>query len=194
MMPSTKQILFEALSMTQRKWQIRPLSTGMGIGSLTTASHLRASADADSAPNFSASNFSASSFSAADEGPSSQNLPPFLESFKTEDLSIRRQAQSAYAPFSVATSIRQQPSVRFGTRFIRFCSGFGLDLIVAIFTALVVAWAAVLAWNAGAAGTLNILESAAVIKDFLLTVTPLFLGLGALFLTLCWRGLKLVIS
>lgn len=79
-------------------------------------------------------------------------------------------------------------------RFIRFCSGFGLDLIVAIFTAMVVAWAGVLAWNAGAAGTLNIIESASVIKDFLLTVTPLFLGLGALFLTLCWRGLKLVVS
>lgn len=173
--------------MTQGKWQIRPLSTGMGLGSLTTVAHDRAS-------DRSATN-SAANFSAAADGPvSPQNSPPFLEPFKAEDFSTRRQAQSAYAPYSVATSIRQQPSVRFGMRFIRFCSGFGLDLIVAIFTAMVVAWAGVLAWNAGAAGTLNIIESASVIKDFLLTVTPLFLGLGALFLTLCWRGLKLVVS
>ena len=166
--------------MTKLKWQIRPLSTGMGLGSLTTVTHVTPSINPSALES---------------DGPlSSQDLPPFLESLKPDEVATRRQAQSAYAPYSVASSIRQQPSVRFGTGFIRFCSGFGLDLVVAISTAMVVAWAGVLAWNAGAAGTVNILDSMSVIKDFLVSVTPLFLGIGALFLTLCWRCLRYVVS
>lgn len=42
--------------MTQGKWQIRPLSTGMGLGSLTTVAHDRAS---DRSATNSAANFSA---------------------------------------------------------------------------------------------------------------------------------------
>ena len=156
--------------MTQFKLQIKPLSEGVGLGSLV----------------------------AANRGALSSVAPPknpldVQEGFEADEASQRRMAQAAYGPSSVASSIRQQPVVRFTTSFIRFCSGFGLDLFVVTFTAMVLTWSGVLAWNAGASGSLNIAEAVAVVRNVLLAVTPVFLLAVAIILTLCWRGIKLVI-
>ncbi len=154
------------------KMQIKPLSEGVGLGSLIAKNRQSSVASSVS---------------------SSRDPMIVLDALKSDESTILRQAHAAYAPNTVAAEIRMRPTVKYGGAFVRFIWGFGLDVFVATFTTMVVVWAGVLAWSAGATGAFSVVESMSVVREFLFTITPVFLAIGALFLALCWRGLKLVV-
>ena len=76
---------------------------------------------------------------------------------------------------------------------MRFIAGFGLDLFVVAFSFLVISWAGLLAWNAGASGNLKIIESTAMMVSLIHKFSLIGLCLVAVALALCLRGVKLLV-
>jgi hypothetical protein len=146
----------------KRDLKIRPLSEGIGLGTLKSTT----------SP-------SQGSFAR----PSLKNSP--------QDVVALRRAQAAYQPHSVATQMRSRTSTVWFVRVMRFIAGVGLDLFVGSFTLLVFAWAGILAWNLGAKGELNPFVSLLTITDTLerLSLAKLFVALvtAAIF----WRASRL---
>jgi hypothetical protein len=105
----------------------------------------------------------------------------------------RRQAYAAYAPNSVASELRQSSRGRMAGGMMRFIGGFGLDLFVVAFSFLVISWAGLLAWNAGASGNLKIIESTAMMVGLIHKFSLIGLCLGVVAMALFWRGIKLLV-
>ena len=113
--------------------QIRPLSEGIGLGELKSATVSSATVS---------------------------RRQPRQTSVNVSDVerAVTRQAQAAYAPNSVATEIRNRTSTRWFVKGSRFIAGWGADILVGVLSAVVLTWAGLLAWNAGASGELSPLD------------------------------------
>lgn len=147
----------------KRELKIRPLSDGIGLGTLRSTS-------SSSHQNFGRS--------------SAENDPQ-------DNFAVRR-AQLAYQPHSVATQMRSRTSIAWFVRISRFIAGVGLDLFVGSFTLLVFAWAGILAWNLGAKGELNPFLSLLTITDTLERFSLMRLIVALVTAAIFWRACRLV--
>jgi hypothetical protein len=159
--------------MTQRELRFRPLSEGIGLGSLKSTPFKKQQKYEMKLP----------------ENPQ-QDLPVNQPEI---DTSMMRQAHAAYAPHSVGSQIRARAETRFIVSFMRFMTGFGTDIFVGCFTALVLAWAGVLAWNAGAGGALSGNDAFFSVLNFIGSVTLSQALIGLLVSALCWRLVRILV-
>lgn len=143
--------------------RIRPLSDGIGLGNLRSVT-----------PHTRSANESAKTKSVINR----------------QDGSVARQAQVAYAPHSVATQLRHRQSTRWYVGFWRFFAGVGADIFVGSTSAFILAWAGVLAWNAGSSGQFNALSALITITDVLERFSALRVGVVAVLLAIVWRAAK----
>ncbi len=144
--------------MQQQKFKIRPLSEGIGLGSLKSPqSDARGRADY----------FSPEQIMTTD---------PKI------DTSVMRQAHAAYAPKSVAAELRSRPSVRFSVAVQRFAAGAGTDIFMGTLSALVLSWSGILAWEAGSSGKINPADAFLTLREFMGQMT-LPMGLLAILAT-----------
>jgi hypothetical protein len=147
--------------------RIRPLSEGIGLGNLRSVT-----------PRTKLTNESS-----------------FEKSVMTrQNVSVARQAQVAYAPHSVATQLRHRQSTQWYVGFWRFVAGVGTDIFVGSTTAFILAWAGVLAWNAGSSGQFNPLAALINITDLLEKFSASRVGLFALLLAIVWRASKTLLQ
>jgi hypothetical protein len=80
---------------------------------------------------------------------------------------VMRQAHAAYAPHSVETEIRRQPTTKGYVHFVRFMSDTGVDFLVGVVSFFMIAWIAIIAWNVGESGHVDILGALSVLVNFL---------------------------
>ena len=151
--------------MAQRELRFRPLSEGIGLGNLKSAAHKKQPKIAEKPP-----------VAAVDI-----------------DTSVMRQAHAAYAPHSVGSQLRARSETRLFVAFARFMAGFGTDIFVGCFTALILAWAGVLAWNAGAGGSLSGSNAFFTVLDFIGSVTVSQALIGLLVIATGWRIFRIVL-
>ena len=149
--------------------RIRPLSEGIGLGSLRNVAP-RAKSTSQAA------------------------LPTQQSSSGSQDLPVFRQAQVAYAPHSVGTRLRQRQSTRWYVGFWRFFAGVGADVFVGSLSAFVLAWAGVLAWNAGSSGEFNPLAALITITDVLEKFSALRVGVAVISIAVVWRSAKILLQ
>lgn len=148
----------------QRSIQIRPLSEGIGLGTL-----------------HSTKTQSPSSILAQRE--TSSNIPP-------QNSFVAKNAHAAYAPHSVATQIRSRQSSRWYVTLSRFCVGLGLDIFVGSFSVFILAWCGVLAWSSGSTGDFNPLSALITVTDALeaMSLTKVCIAVIAVaFVLRAWR-------
>ena len=144
--------------------QIRPLSDGIGLGELKAATGSRRQ------PRQTSGNMS------------------------QVERAVTRQAQAAYAPNSVANEIRNRTSTRWFVKGSRFIAGWGADIFVGVLSAVVLTWACLLAWNAGASGEFSPLDSILTMTDAIESASTLQIVFGVLVALVFWRGLRLFFS
>ena len=89
------------------------------------------------------------------------------------DASIMRQAHAAYAPHSVGSEMRSRARYKLYVRFSRFLAGAGLDLAVGVLSIVILAWAGVIAWNAGATGIFSPVAAFGDVTGFLSQMPPM---------------------
>ncbi len=159
--------------MTQRELRFRPLSEGIGLGSLKSATYRRHQKPEPKLP----------------EKPE-QEIPVSQAEI---DTSMMRQAHAAYAPHSVGSQMRARPETRFLVACARFMAGLGTDIFVGCFTALILGWAGVLAWNAGAGGALSGSNAFFTVLDFIGGVTLFHAMIGLFVISLCWRLIRILL-
>jgi hypothetical protein len=147
--------------------RIRPLSEGIGLGNLRSVTPQVRPSNESSASNFSATR---------------------------QDVSVARQAQVAYAPHSVATQLRHRQTTRWYVGFWRFFAGVGADIFVGSTSVFILAWAGVLAWNAGSSGEFNPLSALITITDVLERFSALRVGLFAVSVAIVWRTAKILLQ
>ena len=122
--------------MKQQKIKIRPLSEGIGLGSLRSPG----------------TNGRGGATVFADD--------PIVMFDPKIDTSVMRQAHAAYAPKSVAAELRSRPSVRFSVAVQRFAAGAGTDIFMGTLSALVLSWSGILAWEMARYSTASLRVSA----------------------------------
>ena len=149
--------------------QIKPLSEGIGLGELKSAT--------------------LSSVTGAHR----QQRQTALNVSHVER-AVTRQAQAAYAPNSVATQIRNRSTTQWFVKGSRFIAGWGADIFVAVLSAVVLTWASLLAWNAGASGEFSPLDSILTMTDAIESASALQIVFGVLVALVFWRGLRLFFS
>ena len=146
----------------RRDLKIKPLSEGIGLGTLkSTSSHQNQNVGSSSLPNIHSDSFAV------------------------------RRAQVAYQPHSVAAQLRSRTSTVWFVGFMRFLAGFGLDLLVGAFTLFVFAWAGILAWNLGSKGELNPFIALLTITDTLERLSLMKLIVGLITAAIFWRASRL---
>ena len=146
----------------RRDLKIKPLSEGIGLGTLkSTSSHHHQNVVRSTIPS----------------------TPP-------DSFAVRR-AQVAYQQHSVAAQLRSRRSTVWYVGLTRFLAGFGLDLLVGAFTLFVFAWAGILAWNLGAKGELNPFISLLTITDTLERLSSMKLIVGLITAAIFWRASRL---
>ena len=148
--------------MAQSELRFRPLSEGIGLGILKSAHHKKHK--------------------------NLEEKPPV--SAVDIDTSVMRQAHAAYAPHSVGSQLRARVETRFLVAFARFMAGLGTDIFVGCFTVLILAWAGVLAWNAGAGGAFRGSDAFFVVLDFIGAVTLSQAIIGLFAASLGWRFVR----
>ena len=129
--------------MKQQKIKIRPLSEGIGLGSLRSPG----------------TNGRGGATVFADD--------PIVMFDPKIDTSVMRQAHAAYAPSSVAAELRARPSMRFFVALRRFAAGLGTDVFVGTFSVMVLAWSGILAWEAGSSGKMNPSDAFLTLEEFI---------------------------
>ena len=147
----------------QRSIQIRPLSEGIGLGTL---------------------------HSTKTQSPHGAGTPIDRSARSSQNPQMAREAHAAYAPHSVAAQIRSRQSHRWYVTLSRFCVGLGLDMFVGIFSALILAWSGVIAWTAGSTGEFNPLAALMTVTDVLeaMSLAKLCVAVVAIAIVLrCWR-------
>jgi hypothetical protein len=68
-----------------------------------------------------------------------------------------------------------------------------LDIFVGCFTALILGWAGVLAWNAGAGSALSGSNAFFTVVDFIGGVTLFHAIIGLFVISLCWRLVRILL-
>jgi hypothetical protein len=106
------------------------------------------------------------------------------------DSSIMRQAHAAYAPHSVGTEMRNRVGYKAYVWMARFAAGAGLDLAVGVVSIVILAWAGVIAWNAGATGVLSPAAALGEVMGFLARMTPKTVTLVVLCVALMVRVVR----
>jgi len=154
--------------------QIRPLSDGIGLGELKAAT-------------VSSATVSSATVSRRQPSQSSGNMSQV-------ERAVTRQAQAAYAPSSVANEIRNRTSTRWFVKGSRFIAGWGVDIFVGVLSAVVLTWACLLAWNAGASGEFRPIDSILTMTDAIESASTLQIVFGVLVALVFWRGLRLFFS
>lgn len=193
--------------MDQRELNIRPLSEGIGLGSLKTTQpqtrlqHSQSSSLADSSRDLrSLSTTHATQTQVSARVPNSEHSFPSqkssndFEDLPSFDPSMMRQAHAAYAPYSVATEIRQSPKFKWHVMATRFLVGACTDLFVAVFSIFVISWAATIAWNAGESGAFDVSEAFFTVLAIVGSATPIQALIAVLLLLFCWRVGKNIFS
>jgi hypothetical protein len=155
----------------QRELHIRPLSEGIGLGSLKSVPPKpveqfvpRVDIDAE--------------------------LPkvPDMESI------FISQAHAAYAPQSVASEIRNRPTSKALVYSSRFLLGFGTDLLVGCLSVLILSWTGIIAWNAGSSNGVNPLDAWMTLINFLKQLNAKQFAVMIVIISMCWRLLRLGVS
>jgi hypothetical protein len=154
--------------MKQHKIKIRPLSEGIGLGSLRSPGGRHNDAAASFAPD--------KGFSG---GPKIDSL-------------VMRQAHAAYAPGSVGAELRARGSTMMIVGFRRFIVNMGTDLFVGLFSALVLTWSGLVAWEAGSVGTLQPVNTLIVMQDFMASMTWQMWLLAFVAVTAMTRSFKMI--
>jgi hypothetical protein len=154
--------------MKQHKIKIRPLSEGIGLGSLKSPMGRV---------------IGGSAALTSDDG---------LVASPKIDSVVMRQAHAAYAPKSVGAELRSRPSVRWAVAFRRFVADAGADLFVGVISALVFVWSGILAWEAGSVGRVSPFDAFMTIQDFLTHMTVPMWILVLLFTAALSRAFRVI--
>ena len=157
--------------MPHRELRIRPLSEGIGLGSLKATSK---QTNQNSAPQNSVSGATASNHDI--------------------DTSIMRQAHAAYAPHSVGSEIRRQRVTKWSVAIIRFMADTGTDIFVGTLTAMILAWSGVLAWNAGSGGSIDPMGALFTVLEFVGRASLPHAVVALLVLSFSWRLVRIIFS
>lgn len=155
----------------QRELQIRPLSEGIGLGCLKSISP-----------------------KPVDQFIPQVELDRDLPKVPEFESIYMHQAHAAYAPQSVAAEIRERSTSKLRFQLGRFFAGAGTDIFVGCLTAFILAWAGIIAWNAGSSNGVNPLEAWVTLVRFLTHLNFKQMVLGLLVLSLSWRLIRVGIS
>jgi len=149
----------------KRELRIRPLSEGIGLGTVRSVSH--------KVPKV-------VEHQSADQQ-------------RRHEPVVLRQAHAAYQPQSVAAEMRRRSSSQWYVLMSRFVAGVGADLFVGSFSIFVLSWAGILAWNAGSTGVFNPLESLIAFTDILEKLSLVKVAIGTVTAAIVWRAFRVLI-